>query len=397
MKRALLVLAVVLLWLSGCAAPASSPTASGLGNGWRPDHSMALSYATQFSVDFYAPDGQSCAPATNRDQLAACEPHQYTLITIARGNTRFLVVPEGKSPPSGISPDIVVLTRPLQNLYVAASATMSLFVALDALESVRFSALAADNWYLPEAKAAMKSGQILFGGKYSAPDYELILSEAPGLAIENGMIYHSPEVKEKLESLGIPVLVEQSSNEQHPLGRTEWVKLIGVLLGKQAVAYRFFDTQAAHLKALSGKTQTGKTVAFFYISSAGYVVARKSGDYIPKMINLAGGEYVFANLGDPGGTSTVKLEMEKFYAVAKNADYIIYNSTVGSEVRSMADMLALSPLLRGFRAVQKGNVWSTDKDFYQDMTGLAQTITDMHRMLTDPTAPDQLSNLRRLR
>ena len=40
------------------------------------------------------------------------------------------------------------------------------------------------------------------------------------------MIYHNPEVKEKLEEFGIPVLVEHSSYESHPLGRTEWVKAL---------------------------------------------------------------------------------------------------------------------------------------------------------------------------
>ena len=47
------------------------------------------------------------------------------------------------------------------------------------------------------------------------------------------MIYHTPEVKERLEEFGIPVLVERSSYESHPLGRVEWIKLYGVLLGKE--------------------------------------------------------------------------------------------------------------------------------------------------------------------
>ena len=46
------------------------------------------------------------------------------------------------------------------------------------------------------------------------------------------MIYHSPEVKEQLEKLGVPVLVERSSYEQDPLGRMEWVKVYGALVGK---------------------------------------------------------------------------------------------------------------------------------------------------------------------
>ena len=76
----------------------------------------------------------------------------------------------------------------------------------------------------------MEDGRMLYAGKYNAPDYERILSGSCDLAVESTMIYHSPEVKEQLERLGIPVLVERSSYERHPLGRMEWLKLYGVLL-----------------------------------------------------------------------------------------------------------------------------------------------------------------------
>jgi iron complex transport system substrate-binding protein len=391
---ALLSLAMALLGLGGCA-PARAVDGD-LGNGWQPDHALALAYATRFSVVFYAgEDGAPCRP-TGTLSLAACESEQYALITIA-GESRFLVVPEGRPVPGGINPDVVVLVRPLTNLYLAASAAMSLFVALDSLPAVRFSSLRAEGWYLPEARSAMESGQILFGGTYSAPDYELILDGDPSLVVENGMIHHTPQVKQKLEALGLPVLVEQSSYESHPLGRTEWIKLFGVLLGKGELAERRFAEQAEHLDELAGRAGTGRTVAYFYISSTGYVVARKSGDYIPKMIQLAGGEYVFSDLGDDKATSTVKLEMERFYATAKDADYIVYNSTIGGDLATLDELVALNPLLKDFKAVRDGNVWCTDRDFYQDMTGLGEMVTDLHRMLTDPEAPDQLTFVHRLR
>lgn len=394
MKRTLLALIALALPLFGLGGCAPSPqVADGLGNGWQPDHALALSYATGFTVDFYAGDGPSCAAAEN---LTACEAEQYALITIT-GQGRYLVVPEGRPVPGGVGRDIVVLQRPLTDVYVAASAAMSLFVALDALPAVRFSSLRPEAWYLPEVRAAMEAGRILFGGRYSAPDYELILEGDPGLVVENGMIHHTPQVKEKLEALGLPVLVEQSSYESHPLGRTEWIKLFGVLLGKGERASAVFAEQAAHLDGLSGQVGTGRTVAYFYISSTGYVVARKSGDYIPKMIQLAGGEYVFRDLGDDKATSTIKLEMERFYATAKDADHIVYNATIGGDLASLDELVALNPLLKDFRAVRNGNVWCTDQDFYQDMTGLGEMITDLNRMLADPDVPDQLTFLHRLR
>ena len=83
------------------------------------------------------------------------------------------------------------------------------------------------------------------------------------------MIHHNPEVQEKLEQFGIPVMVERSSYESHPLGRTEWMKLYAVLLGKEDVAEKAFKEQTDKLDKVlaSDDKDTGKTVAFFLRSS----------------------------------------------------------------------------------------------------------------------------------
>lgn len=86
----------------------------------------------------------------------------------------------------------------------------------------------------------MADGKITYAGKYSAPDYETIYSADCNLAIENTMIYHTPEVKEQLEKLGIPVFVERSSYEPHALGRMEWIKVYGTLLGCEDKAEKLF-------------------------------------------------------------------------------------------------------------------------------------------------------------
>jgi iron complex transport system substrate-binding protein len=261
---------------------------------------------------------------------------------------------------------------------------MCLFDDLGALDNIRLSGTKAEDWYIPNAKAKMQAGEILYAGKYRAPDYELILTNNCSLAIESTMINHNPEVKEKLEALGIPVLVEQSSYETHPLGRTEWMKLYGVLTGKEIAAEQCFSEQVAYVNEVANLANTGQTVAYFYINSAGDAVTRKAGDYVAKMIELAGGKYIFENLGDSdNATSTVNLEMEAFYAAAKEADFIIYNSTIGGEVTSMDELLRKNSLLREFKAVKNGNVWCTDENLFQETTQLGLMISDMHRMLTE--------------
>ena len=189
----------------------------------------------------------------------------------------------------------------------------------------------------------MEDGDIAFAGKYSAPYYELILSKNCDLAIESTMIYHQPEVQEKLEKFGIPVLVEHSSYESHQLGRTEWIKLYGVLLGKEDQAQKLFQEQVDKLKSVEDSENTGKTVAFFYINSMGAANVRKSNDYVSKMIELAGGEYIFHDPAeDDNALSTMNMQMEEFYAKAKDADYIIYNSTIDGELDSIDELLAKS-------------------------------------------------------
>ena len=72
-----------------------------------------------------------------------------------------------------------------------------------------------------------------------------MINEGCDLAIESTMILHSPKVQEMIELLGIPVFIDRSSYENHPLGRTEWIKLYVVLVDKESEAEAFFDTQTA--------------------------------------------------------------------------------------------------------------------------------------------------------
>ena len=330
------------------------------------DHSEELTYAQKFSIDDYEGD--------------------YHLVTVTDGS-RYLLVPEGKEVPDDLASDIVVIQEPVQNIYLAASAAMDMFVSLDALDSIRFSSLKADGWYIDQAKEAMENGDILYAGKYSTPDYEQIVQGNCGLAIENTMILHTPEVKEQLEKFGIHVLVDYSSYEPEPLGRTEWVKLYGLLTGHEKEAEDAFNKEQAAMEevqnsvAASGDKET-KTVAFFYITSNGQANVRKSADYLPKMIEMAGGQYIFKDLGDEEEiTSTMSMQMEEFYAGAKDADYIIYNSTIEGELDSVDDLLAKSPLFEKFRAVQEGHVYCTSKNLYQSTMELGTITSDIHRML----------------
>ena len=339
---------------------------------------MPLQYATEFSVDYYDP---------------------YALITIA-DNQQYLLVPEGETVPVGLDTNITVLQQPFQNLYVAASSAMDLFNGIGALEQVRMTSTTEKSWSLPHIQSALEQGTMLYVGKYSAPDYETILSQGCNLAIESTMIYHSPEIQEKLETLGIPVLVERSSYESHPLGRMEWMKLYGLLLNRETEADAYFTAQSEKLDSILTEKNTGKTVAFFYITTNGSVNIRKPDDYTSKMIELAGGNYLFSaedlNV-EENALSTMNIQMETFYAAAKDADYLIYNSTIDGDIPNMEQFLQKSPLLADLKAVKEQHVLCTKQKLFQQTTGAAYMIADFHEIVTCAAdGKDQLTYLHRI-
>ena len=330
-------------------------------SGLTPAGSMELSYAEQFTVDTF--EGG------------------LSLITIG-GEDRYLVVPEGQQAPQ-TGADITVLQQPLDSIYLVATSAMDFFVSLDALDTISLSGTRADGWYLDAAREAMTDGDIEYAGKYSAPDYEAICDADCDLALESTMIYHTPKVKEQLERLGIPVLVERSSYESNPLGRMEWIKVYGTLLGCEDKAEKLFADKVDGIVDILQKPAAGKTVSFFYITSNGAANVRKSTDYIAEMISLAGGKYIFDDLTDDTAKSTVNMQMESFYAGAKDADVMIYNATIDSELQTLDQLLEKSPLLADFKAVKTGNVWCTEKNLYQSTMELDELIRDFHTVIAD--------------
>lgn len=361
---------------------------SGLGkNGEKEDgifHNSLISenvYSKNNEVDF-------CDIVFNEDielkfakKFSIKKSDSYSLINIVNGQS-FLVVGENAFIPKNCPKDLIILKKPFNNTYLVSTSVMDFFVKLGIIENIKFSGTKAKDWYIPEAVSFMKQNKILYAGKYSSPDYELLYSSGCNLAIENTMIFHKPEVIEKLNELGIPVLIEQSVYEEHPLGRLEWIKLYGVLFGKEREAENFFDEQVMRLNEISNNSFTGKSVAFFYVTSNGSVNIRKPNDYISKMINLSGGNYIFNNLSfvEDNSLSTMNMQFEKFYLDAKDADIIIYNSTIDGKLNSINELLEKNSLFADFKAVKSGKVYCTENNFFQESCGFLDFIYDVNKV-----------------
>ncbi|MBM6675823.1 ABC transporter substrate-binding protein [Olsenella uli] len=364
-RSALTVGLLAPLALAGCST--EEDTSSGL-DALGDATPVALTHATQFSLDAY--DGG------------------FRLATLASGD-RLLVVPEDAEPPAGLPGDVGVIRQPLANVYLVSTGMICLVDAIGALDAVSVSSVKAEDSPVPAFTERLEDGSIAYGGLYREPDYELITATGCPLAIENTNIDHVPEVRAKLEELGVTVLMEQSSREDDMLGRLEWIKLIGAVFGREDAATEVFDDVAARVEAASQGAPTGRTVAFFYINEDGAAVTRRDGDYFCQMIEAAGGEYV--SFSEEGATdsspTTVTVEMERFYEGARDADVIIYNGTIDDGVTSLEALCEKNALLADFRAVQTGEVWTCDANLYQQITSMADIIEDLRTAFTGASEP----------
>lgn len=332
---------------------------------------LELEYAKEFAARFY----------------------EGGLTEINIGEDRFLIVDEGcKVPDEAVSDEkegkIKILRKPLNNIYVASSAVMDYFDALDALDSVSMTSTKAEDWSIDRVKQLVTDDVISYVGKYSMPDYEYVLDDGCSLAIENRMIYHSPETKEKLETLGIPVMVDWSSLEESPLARVEWIKLYGILTGREEKALEIFESQKNKLNSIVNKIEEERkerpaqnvTAVLFYINASGIPSIRNPKDYFTDLIRMAGADYSFDDIGENTDKTYINIQMEEFYSGGYDTDVMIYNSNFGTEPETMEDITSQDEMLKEFKAVKNGNVWCYSQDSYQQPTKLSELTEELYEI-----------------
>lgn len=330
------------------------------------DHSADIKYAREFTLDYYK-DG-------------------YKMFTIEKNHPgqKFLIVPEGKEVPTNLDENTVVLQQPLNKITFNSTGAVSLVAAINGLDNVNGVGTDMDGWYIDAVKERMEAKKISFTGKYNAPDFEQMTASQTQMVVETTMVNSNADIVEKYKELNIPLIVENSSKEATPLGRVEWVKLYAALMNMEEEADAYFNKQEEIIGQIAKGEMTGKTVAMFYTSAKedkNYV--RNAGDYMAEMIQIAGGEYVFADLNpDQGGTTAIN--SEELYAKCSEADYIIYIN-FAKPYGSIQDMIDSNDMYQDYKAVKEKQVFITSPDFTQSIAGIATIIEDMHKVLLDPT------------
>lgn len=190
--------------------------------------------------------------------------------------------------------------------------------ALEELGASQRIAAVGDAGYFTQAfiKDGLSSGKIVDAGTQAAPSIEKIMSTAPGAII---LSQYDGLDASALERLGIPIIYMCESGEETPLGRAEWIKLMGLLANREAKADSIFTATAdayesLQLKAKGAKERPGVLTENMY---QGVWSVPGAESYAARMIADAGGNYVFASRR---GDRVLSLPFEAVLAEGRDAD-----------------------------------------------------------------------------
>lgn len=316
---------------------------------------------------------------------------KYCMVVI-NDSDYYMLNGNGFSIPEDMPNGITVINVPLSDIDLVSKSTVDYFSCLDILNCVSFSSIKKNESENEKVTELMNQEKIKYAGKYSAPDYEMLLSDGCSLVVENTMITHTPDVLEQLHNIGISTLIDYSSHEPSPIGRMEWIKLYGLLGGKLEEAEKIFNEKSDNLSNRFAKNE--KKTAYFYVSENGGIGIRKNQDYIVKLIDIAGGKYAFEGHDEYDGTGQMTIQKEAFYAGILDCDVLIYNSTINGGITSKDELVSKCEVLRNTNAFKNDQIYCTRDNIYLSVMNLPEITDELNSVLCDKEVSEYFYKLK---
>ena len=161
---------------------------------------------------------------------------------------RYLVLPEGVEVPAGLEKELIIVRQPAKAALVLSASALSNIAALDRAQSV--IAVGED---MPQVVADAGITDIATSGSAAELDFRSVVSLQCDLIVEDASIIGMETDGESLvlafgsraATLGVPLVIDRSSNEASAEASAEWVKVYGALLGCYDEALRIFKARTA--------------------------------------------------------------------------------------------------------------------------------------------------------
>lgn len=271
----------------------------------RVTESVTLKHATEFKID---------------------RSEDETILSIHRkGNSDIYDSFKLVSGDSEVDDLLTTIKVPCRKIVCLSSTQLTYFFSLDNIDNI--VAVNSSRYLRHEGmKAKLESGEVKSIGKEGNFNLEMVA------ALDPDVIFVSPFKSggfDVLRNMGIPLVPMAAYNEGTPLGRAEWIKMIALFTGQEALADSLFDgveTRYTDLKELTKDIEDRPTVLSGKLRSGSwYLPGGKS--FYAHYFRDAGAEYII----DDDKTGAYPVDFETIYSKASECDYwcITHPETTG--------------------------------------------------------------------
>jgi iron complex transport system substrate-binding protein len=329
------VLTAIILFL--CSCHHAGRTAGGRFN----EMSDSTYNASRFVIDDF--------PGYRR--LVIRNPWQNTRGTLLV----YYLVPRSIQLPDTISKDQVIRV-PVKRMICMSTTHIAMLRALkatDVIVGISGTGLIYDSLIVD----AINRGTIHDVGYDSNIDKELIVTLKPDLLMAYGVGAPDSEFLRKLGAMGVKIMYDADYLEEHPLARCKWLRLFGILTGKEEMADSIISEVSARYTRLADKVRASTVHSpdvllgapwedVWYISPAN--------SYIGRLIADAGGHYLFDDLIKP---NSVPFSVEAVFKRATDADVWINPGSAGS----LSDIASADSRMTRLPVYSRGDIWNNRK------------------------------------
>jgi len=288
----------------------------------------------------------------------------YKLLTVrnsARGSfdsLQYILLEKNAPKPKGFEEHQIIRT-PVQRVICLSATQIAMVDELGKVETI--VGISNKNYVInSKVQQQLQTGKTLEFGEANMLNEELVLSTNPDVILVSSGVGNSLPILEKMQKMGIKILVDADWLETTPLGRAEWLKLYGILYNFEKEANQKFTEIETNYKQLKNKIgDISKPTVMTDIPYKGTWYRAGGKSYIAHFLVDAGADYLGKDNTEIGSIPT---DFETFYQIGLEADFWINLSIMESKKM----LLDRDKRLGVFKAFQEDNLYNynarTNKD-----------------------------------
>ena len=322
MTKQIIISLIVILFLFSCNNPTEQTTGEKLDN----------KYAKGFSI-YETEDGYLLQV---KNPYQGSENQTYTYSLSRNSSDDFIKIPVKKA--------ICLSTTHIA--FIDALSNTKTIVGLSSINHV----------YNKQMLHIIESGNVTEVGYNEYINYESIIALDPDVVFAYGIDQSSLTVFDKLEKIGIPVVLVGEYLENKALGRSEWIRFFSCFYDNLPLAEQIFDSISNNYQNLNVLTENVNTQPSVLtgLPWKGIWYVPGGNSFLSNIINDAGGKYIWA---DNNSCESIPLSIEEVFDKASNANIWLHPNNCNSKT----EILATDSRLEYFKPINNAVFYNNNK------------------------------------